>query len=232
MAKKKPIKLERDLYPIVARWLETQRKCFKVAINTGLRHGRIDVVGIKDVGGDLSGEIETVSIEVKRESAPFATATGQALGYKVFANRIYLAEQRPKAFSQEEVEIAGHLGVGLIRITGTKCHEELSSPHYRPITRMNLLLIEKLGLGVCQLCGTVFATGQDSKRDRYSNLHREDLIKAFNDERGLIFWNTELGDRKHRSGVRKTRDDKTYERRFFCPDCVRDVLGQFLPDDE
>ena len=231
MAKKKPIKLERDLYPIVARWLETQRKCFKVAINTGLRHGRIDVVGIKDVGGDLSGEIETVSIEVKRESAPFATATGQALGYKVFANRIYLAEQRPKAFSQEEVEIAGHLGVGLIRITGTKCHEELSSPHYRPITRMNLLLIEKLGLGVCQLCGTVFATGQDPKRNNYSNLHKKNLIKAVNDERGLMFWNYELADRKNKSGIRMAKDT-TYERRFFCPDCVREVLSQFLPDDE
>ena len=231
MAKKKPIKLERDLYPIVARWLKSERKCFKVAINTGLRHGRIDVVGIKDVGGDLSGEIETVSIEVKRESAPFATATGQALGYKVFANRIYLAEQRPKAFSQEEVEIAGHLGVGLIRITGSKCHEELSSPHYRPITRMNLLLIENLGLGVCQLCGTVFATSQDPKRKNHTNLHREDLIKAFNEERGLMFWNYELADRKNKSGIRMAKD-KTFERRFFCPDCVRDVLGQFLPDDE
>ena len=170
--KNKSVRLEKDLYPIVARWLEKQRKCFRSAINTGLKHGRIDVVGIRDVGGDLSGEIETVSIEVKRDSAPFATATGQALGYKVYANRIYLAEQRPKAFTSEEVEIAGHLGVGLIRITGAKCHEELSSPYYRPITRMNMLLIEKLGLGACQLCGTVFEIGDDPKLNPYSNLHR------------------------------------------------------------
>ena len=149
----------------------------------------------------------------------------------MFANRIYLTKQLPKAFSQEEVEIAGHLGVGLIRITGTKCHEELSSPHYRPITRMNLLLIEKLGLGVCQLCGTVFATSQDPKRNNYSNLHKKNLIKAVNDERGLMFWNYELADRKNKSGIRMAKDT-TYERRFFCPDCVRDVLGQFLPDDE
>jgi len=110
----------------------------------------------------------------------------------MFANRIYLAEQRPNTFSQEEVEIAGHLGVGLIRITGTKYHKELSSPHYRPITLINLPLIERLGLGVCQLCGTVFATSQDPKRNNYSNLHKKNLIKAVNDERRPMFWNYEL----------------------------------------
>ena len=226
------MRLEKDLYPIVARWLEKQRKCFRSAINTGLKHGRIDVVGIRDVGGDLSGEIETVSIEVKRDSAPFATATGQALGYKVYANRIYLAEQRPKAFTSEEVEFAGHLGVGLIRITGAKCHEELSSPYYRPITRMNMLLIEKLGLGACQLCGTVFEIGDDPQRNKWSNLHRTYLTKAIKGERGLMFWNDELASRKRKLGIRVAASDGGYERRFLCPGCVSTVFAPLLPEDD
>ena len=140
---------EKELYPIVARWLSRHHHCFKTAINTGLLHSRIDVVGVRDVGGDHSGEVETISIEVKRGTQPFATATGQALGYRVYANRIYLADLRSSAFSQPEIEIASHLGVGLIRITGNRCQEELSSPYYRPITRMNLGLLEKFGLGLC-----------------------------------------------------------------------------------
>lgn len=68
---------ERKLYPIVEKWMKKQFFCFKTAINRGVKYGRIDIVGIRDVGGDLSGEIETISIEVKRGSEPFATACGQ-----------------------------------------------------------------------------------------------------------------------------------------------------------
>ena len=54
---------EKELYPIVARWLSRHHHCFKTAINTGLLHSRIDVVGVRDVGGDHSGEVETISIQ-------------------------------------------------------------------------------------------------------------------------------------------------------------------------
>jgi hypothetical protein len=69
-----------ELYPVVAKWLTRARHCFHVTINKGLRFGRIDVVGPRDVGGRLSGEIETISVEVKRGTEPSATAAGQALG--------------------------------------------------------------------------------------------------------------------------------------------------------
>jgi hypothetical protein len=61
-----------------------------------LRFGRIDVIGIRDIGGDLSGEVETVAVEVKRGSTPFANACGQTYGYSVYANRVYLADLRDK----------------------------------------------------------------------------------------------------------------------------------------
>ncbi len=40
--------------------------CFKTGLNTGLKYGRIDVVGVRDIGDDLSGEVEIIAIEVKR----------------------------------------------------------------------------------------------------------------------------------------------------------------------
>jgi hypothetical protein len=68
---------ERALYPTVARWLCRHFACFRTATNKGLRHSRIDVVGVRDTGGDLSGEVEVIAIEVKRGSFPFANAAGQ-----------------------------------------------------------------------------------------------------------------------------------------------------------
>src|SRR5271170_3808873 len=99
--KRKPIEnkpLEKEYYQPVERWLKRHFSCFKTAINKGLRFGRIDVIGVRDVGGQLSGNIEIVAIEVKREKTPFANACGQTFGYSVYANRIYLADQRPKSF--------------------------------------------------------------------------------------------------------------------------------------
>src|SRR4051794_14223094 len=113
---KKP--LEKTLYPLVARWMRQRFLCFRLAINKGLRYSRIDVLGIRDVGGDFSGEVETIAVEVKRGSTPFTNASGQALGYRVYANRVYLADVRDEPFNQDEILIASTLGIGLIQIKG------------------------------------------------------------------------------------------------------------------
>lgn len=216
---------EQKLYPIVERWMKRQFLCFKTATNTGLKHSRIDVVGVRDVGGDLSGEVETISIEVKRGSEPFATACGQALGYRIYANRVYLADIREKSFSYDEISVASYLGVGLVQIQnkGT-CKEILSSPSYVPMSSLNLRLLEKLRLGKCQFCGSFFETGDLDSGQPYSNLSRENLKRAIKGKKGLIFWNYEVADRKDRVGIRQT--DKTFERRFICPDCVEVFISQ------
>ncbi len=139
---KTPMPLEKTLYALVGRWLKRHFKCFKVAIDKGLRHGRIDVVGIRDIGGDLSGEVETIAVEVKRGTTPFANACGQAFGYSVYANRVYLADLREKEYSQDEIFIASNLGIGLIQIKGKTCIEILSSPFHRPLTGMHSRLLE------------------------------------------------------------------------------------------
>ncbi|MBI4282926.1 MAG: hypothetical protein HY663_00480, partial [Chloroflexi bacterium] len=147
---------ESDLYPVVEKWLKKNHLCFKTAKNKGLDYSRIDVIGVKDVGGDLSSEVETIAVEVKRGNQPFAKASGQALAYKAYANRIYLADVRDSQFSHDEIHIASHLGIGLIQIQDHGCKEVLSSPYYKPIEKLNLILLENLALGKCQLCGCFF----------------------------------------------------------------------------
>ncbi len=210
---------ERDLYPDVEKWLSEKHHCFKTDINKGLKYSIIDVIGVTDVGGDLSGEIETIVVEVKRGTEPFAKASGQALANKVYANRIYLADLRNSQFSSDEIYIANHLGIGLIQIIGHDCKEVLSSPYYKPIKKLNLKLLENLALGKCQLCGCFFAIG-DIEGNKFTNLARENFKKAVNDEKGLMFWNRELAERKNKHGIRETKDGSTYERRFICPDCI------------
>jgi hypothetical protein len=183
---KKKVPLEKAYYPLVARWLKRHFLCFKVAVNKGLRYGRIDVIGIRDIGGDLSGEVETIAVEVKRGSTPFANACGQTFGYSVYANRVYLADLREERFTQDESFIASNLGIGLIQIRGTKFGEVLSSPFYRPIPKMQLRLFEALRLGRCQLCDSVFEICAAEGNNRYTKVTREDLPKAIKEEKGAI----------------------------------------------
>lgn len=212
---------EKELYPLVEQWLRGSHfRCFTAAINKGLRHGRVDVVGVRDIGGDLSGDVEIIAIEVKKGSTPFANASGQTVGYRVYANRVYLADVRENSFSYDEVMIASHLGIGLIEIRNGECQEVLSSPCYQPLEKLRLLLLEALGLGKCQLCNSVFKIGNAESGNRWSNLTREKVRQAIEKERGLMFWNREVADRKKQMGIRDSRDGSTYERRFICPDCM------------
>ncbi|MBN2133231.1 MAG: hypothetical protein JW741_27275 [Sedimentisphaerales bacterium] len=225
MAKKK-VSLEKTYYPFVARWLKRHFLCFRVAINKGLRYGRIDVIGIRDVGGDLSGEVETIAVEVKRGSTPFANACGQTYGYSVYANRVYLADLRGERFSQDETFIASNLGIGLIQIKGERCAEVLSSPFHQPISKMQMRLFEALRLGKCQLCDSIFEIGT-AEGNHWSRLARENVAKAIEQEKGLMFWNYEVGGRKRRLGIRGSKGDATtFERRFLCPDCIQAVFAQ------
>ena len=185
MRKQRP---ERTLYPVVEQWLKRHFACFRTAVNKGLRHSRIDIIGVRDTGGDLSGEVETIAIEVKRGSFPFANVCGQTLGYNVYANRVYSADLRVKPFTHTELHIASHLGIGLIQIKAAKCIEVISSPVYKPMQRLDLQLLEALRLGRCQLCDSIFNIGDpDGCSRRFSNLARENFRKALSAEKGLMF---------------------------------------------
>jgi hypothetical protein len=81
---------EAGLYPTVERWMKKHFGCFKGKINVGLKYSRVDVLGVRDTGGDVTGEIEIIAIEVKRHGGVFATSSGQALRYRVYATRFIL----------------------------------------------------------------------------------------------------------------------------------------------
>jgi hypothetical protein len=180
----------------------------------------VDILGVRDVGGILSGEIEVVCVEVKRGTEAFATASGQALGYSVYADRVYLADFREEGFKPTELEIASHLGIGLIRISERGCKEVLSSPSHNPIPRMALELIARLGLAKCQFCGTVFECGRDRK-NRFSNVTKENVALAVSKNKGLMFWLRALSDRKKELGIGRGHDGFTAEKRFVCPECIQ-----------
>jgi hypothetical protein len=214
--------LEKEHYPTVQKWVRSHFRCFRTFTDTGSHYGRIDVGGIRDVGGDFSGAFETIAVEVKR-GPRFLNAAGQAVGYRVYANRVYLADARDPPFNREELLIATNLGIGLIQIRGTKCREVLSSPVYEPITQLQLRLFEKLQLGICTLCNCAFELG-GSETSSWRNISSEDILRAIKQKKGLLYGLREVDKRRAKLGLRgKTSYIET--RRFLCPDCVSLVLA-------
>jgi len=220
--------LEKDYYPIVREWLEKHYNCFKTSINIGLVNSRADVVGIRDTGGDFSGEIETIVIEVKRNKEPFATASGQTFGYTIYANRVYLADIRENGFTQDEIMIANHLGIGLIQIDKNKrCSEILTSPYYKSLTKFSTQFLHKLKLVKCQFCAIYFEYKNDLEEsnvtsNRYSTFTQGSLNKAIDGKKGVKFYlHHEMWERKNKFKTDKRNPEYTYETRYLCPECTK-----------
>lgn len=213
------VKLEKEYYPNVEKWLKNQYLCFETKTNIGTIKSRADVVGLRDVGGDFSGEIETIIIEVKRDKEAFATASGQAFGYTIYGNRVYLADIRNNGFTQDEIMIANHIGVGLIQIDNkNKCHEILTSPYYNPIKKFNMQLIYMMNYAKCQFCDHYFQIGNENNRTSF--VAKENIDKAIKEEKGLLFWNRSVNIRKQKIKSEKRNKELTYERRFLCNECI------------
>jgi hypothetical protein len=211
---------ESDLYEPVQKWVRRHFRCWQTGINTGPNIGRIDVVGVRDVGGDLSGKSEVIAVEVKQGKPVFATAAGQAHGYSVMADRCYLAVPTADRgeFTSAELQIAGHLGIGLLAIRRTRIEVVLTAPPCDPIEELRLQVIEKLGLAHCSLCGTLFRRAADSPHDFKGVVRqgeRTSLETAVKKQRGFMWWLWEAAeerDLKARDGV--------FWRRYLCGDCT------------
>jgi len=217
---------EADHYPRVERWVKQQFGCWQTAINTGPKVGRIDVVGVRDVGGDLSGRSEVIAVEVKAGTQVFATSAGQAHGYSVMADRCYLADLRGTrpAFSDTELLIAGRLGIGLIALRPSGRVEEcLTAPPNDPIEELRLQVIEKLGLALCSLCGTLFKRSLEGTND-WKGVTRSGNNRGPNDAagvgRGFMWWLTTAAN-----GRDKKLREAVYWRRYLCPDCTWNLFG-------
>ncbi|MBS3906573.1 MAG: hypothetical protein KGZ49_06005 [Syntrophaceae bacterium] len=211
-------------YPTLERFLRRRFHCFVTAQNRGTRFGRIDVIGIRDIGGDLSGAVEILGVEVKAGGQPFNTATGQAFSYSVYADRCYLADVRsaPPYYSLEEVDIASRLGVGLIAIRPSgSVLEILASPQHHPLPDMRAEIIEKLRYAQCTLCGSLFQKGESGSPEKYVS---RSLPKAIANELGFVYWLHEVNDRRKKPLV------YNYIRRYVCSDCVSSIYRPLHPN--
>ena len=216
---------EKKYYRFVENFLKRRFGCFVTAQERGTRYGRIDVVGVRDIGGDLAGDVELIAVEVKAGNQPFSKAVGQAYSYSVCAERCYLADFRPgpRPYELGEIDIASKLGVGLLAIRRNgSISEILASPMNDPLVPMRSVLIENLNYARCVFCGSFFRIGEDDEPWKYVSGRAQ---KALEDGLGYGFYLADVGERK--SGKRIY----IHEHRYICSDCVEVLFHEMSPEE-
>ena len=229
---------ESNLYTKVRDWVASSDglRCDETWVNAGLQEARPDVTGLRHAGGRLRGDFELITIEVKKSSGQFLTSAGQAAAYGVYADRAYLCcPQGDKPFDEDNIDIASHLGIGLIEIGK---HQEiervLAAPLSRPIPRKRQELLESLGFSVCQICGIPYPRSGDSEdRKSWKGLKRGStnaMSDAVKGEIGYVWWLWNWS----KDSDRLTADGLSYDRRYLCRDCVAGLFWDLGPpeDDE
>lgn len=216
--------LESRLYKTVELFTADHYACHAVQQQVGTRLGKVDVIGLRDVGSDFGTSSELITVEVKEEGASFLTAIGQARVYSIYAHKCYLAVRKRygNKFTPEETDIAMQLGVGLIEIRSSKCHEVLSSQLFSPQERYVLQILNKLNYFQCTLCrGTypkrnIQALNTKQQIDLQSDpKYTGQLVRAIKQRKHAIYWLFEMSySRKN-----ETRS-YVYDRRYICKDCL------------
>ena len=205
---------ERDLYPAVERFAKSTLGCFTTQVDTGTKLGRVDVVGLKDVGGRLDGEGEVVAIEVKRGRSPFLASIGQAAAYSVLADRCYFADIRD-GWTDEEIEVAQELRVGLLTLSGgsrPRVRVALNAPRSTSVTSLRAELIERLHYSVCTICRAFFRRGEPGRFRQH--VATSSPKAAAGSDKGFMYW---LEEQDSRSG---NDSALLYTRRYVCPGCI------------
>lgn len=210
---------EKVLYPTIEGLLRSDVfGCFKTAQRIGTSFvGIADVIGVREIGGDVRGDIEVISVEVKSSSRNFGKSLGQALGYSLLAHKCYLAVRllNDKHFSSEQKELAMKLGVGLIEIknyrSSWRSYHVLSSNNHSPHPhRMETLLRRGLNLVRCCFC-RIFVDIEGEKITTSWNAAREKLkmyLMWRKPKRKLLFSRRKKGD---------------WRRLYVCKNCVEEL---------
>jgi hypothetical protein len=160
--------IEELYYPFVQKFLREKMGCFDTFQKAGPKVvGYADVIGIRDIGGRHCGEVEIISVEVKRSRRNLVKCLGQALGYSLFANKCYLAAfmKYNDQYSQEEKDMATRLGVGLLDIRSGECSQVTNSAYHQPINNLSLRTLEYVGYNRCSICSTFFKTDAGWTKD-------------------------------------------------------------------
>jgi len=215
---------ERQFYDMAAQFLAEELGCFEVKKEVGTSFGIIDVLGIRQISKDLTSRYELVSVEVKESNARYLNSVGQAFAYSVCAHRCYLAYHQPRArkFTQEQIDIADHFGVGLISLSKSKEPKLISSSSlFTPKIEYSTWLIDKLGHFTCSLCGGIYRQNEIIKLNQpgkidptededYSGKFAEAIEKRKN-AKWYLYEMAEI--------INETRS-YIYDRRFLCKDCI------------
>jgi hypothetical protein len=205
------------LYGCVEDFLKSESfGCFKTAQRVGTSFvGIADVVGARDVGGDVRGDIEITAVEVKTGRSNFGKILGQALGYSLFAHKCYLAVPffSDGTFSLEQRELATRLGVGLLEIKkpygALRCSEALTSPNHVPHGhQMETLLRRGLGLIRCGFCGFQVDNSSVTTSWKKAVDKRKAYLSWRKPDRTLLFSRRKKGD---------------WRRLYLCSDCVEEL---------
>ena len=198
---------ETVLKEIVSSWLYSPSGlgCILTPeISKTVSNPRPDAVGIRHVGGELNGDFEVVSVVIRPSTSRFISACGEANAHSIHADRTYLAcYLGSEEFDEEQIDIALHLGIGLLRIGSNKqCQRTLPAPLTRTQKLSRATLLNQLGLVVCQLCAVSFSLFPENEQD------------------DAVLWNEGWADRFGR-----IRNESVYDRRHLCSDCVRNIRG-------
>ena len=182
---------------------------FAPTISNRVRDPRPDAVGIRHTGGQHRGDFEVIAVHIRQSEKRFTSFSGEASSHSIHADRIYFACYLPTSeFSEEQISVALHLGSGLIRIDrDLGCHRTVPAPLNHPIAKARSDLLYQLGLVSCQLCGVVYSS-------------------SVSDDDALL-WNEIWADRFGR-----LRNESVYDRRYLCPDCVRNIRNLSQRDRE
>jgi hypothetical protein len=206
----------KKLYDLVKEnFLKRKQECFVTRINTGIKYvGRVDAIGIRDIGGISCGDIEIIAVEVKPKKRNIINQLGQALGYSLIAHKCYLAVnfKHRESFTQEDKFLASRLGVGLLEIRGKGIKEALSAPKHEPVENLVRELLWNLNVVKCNICGT-FVKGAHKKAFR--------LINAFNKEK-VFMWNTPVEHRK----ILFPKESGNFKWASTCPACVNTLVEE------
>ena len=204
---------ETRLWPVVRRFMKKKYPDVLVSeINAGIQGALMDVVLVRGIYKDISADTEVISVEVKPNRNRFLASLGQAYGYSILADKVYLAVA--DRLSQDEVDISTKIGVGLLEIQGGDCVERASSQKFSPMPDLKLDLLANLNIFVCTICGSFFLDKSPSRN----------LRNALQNGRSYIYF---LEDQAN-SPLRRRLDKRQYiyNKRHICTDCVREVLSK------
>ena len=87
---------ERQLYPYVAEFLEGNFGCTSTVKDRGTQNVRFDVLGLRRRGNHYASCTELIAVEVKADGTRFVNYLGQAIGYSLYANEVYLAWKKTR----------------------------------------------------------------------------------------------------------------------------------------